>query len=280
MDPDGLLTSPRKKLKARHDSRSDMAEVPVSSMEQGLPSTTAMGSEHRHDKEVSCGIIEYVSPRLPGFEGIFKKRYTDFLVNEILPNGKVIHLDNVKRPSDQQQLSKVASKPQPQQTQSSVRAVQYLGKPHLAEEYIPPHFESTNLNKVEQASRKKETVYMQHGADTLSLVNGPEIREPNASTPKPVTEDHETKTVQNETEPRIEVTIGDVEERILIEIDETRDEASQEINTPEDNASEIPQLSNPTQPGITSNTGSWQTYAQSNTSGPSFTVSLLGFQGP
>ena len=65
-------------------------------------------------KEAACGITEFVSPELLGFSGILKKRYdfrivfiptladlhryTDFLVNEILPSGEVVHLDSLKAP--------------------------------------------------------------------------------------------------------------------------------------------------------------------------------------
>ena len=65
-------------------------------------------------KEAACGITEFVSRDLLGFSGILKKRYTfltammrslanlhrytDFLVNEILPSGEVVHLDNLKAP--------------------------------------------------------------------------------------------------------------------------------------------------------------------------------------
>jgi tRNA pseudouridine13 synthase len=49
-------------------------------------------------KELDVGIIGYVSPHGATFSGILKKRYTDFLVNEILPSGEVLHLRNT-RPS-------------------------------------------------------------------------------------------------------------------------------------------------------------------------------------
>ena len=67
------------------------------------------------NKEIACGITEYVSRDLLSFSGIVKKRcvflivlthtladghrYTDFIVNEILPSGEVVHLDNLKAPS-------------------------------------------------------------------------------------------------------------------------------------------------------------------------------------
>lgn len=44
------------------------------------------------DQEEAVGITVYVSPEMPGFRCTVKQRYTDFLVNEILPSGKVLHL--------------------------------------------------------------------------------------------------------------------------------------------------------------------------------------------
>lgn len=49
-------------------------------------------------KESEVGIIGYVSGSSEGFTGILKKRYTDFLVNEILPTGEVCHLKITKAP--------------------------------------------------------------------------------------------------------------------------------------------------------------------------------------
>ena len=50
------------------------------------------------NKEKACGITEFVSPDLLGFSGVLKKRYTDFMVNEILPSGEVVHLTSLKAP--------------------------------------------------------------------------------------------------------------------------------------------------------------------------------------
>ncbi|QDS77808.1 hypothetical protein FKW77_005799 [Venturia effusa] len=49
-------------------------------------------------KELNAGITCYVSPDTPGFSGILKQRFTDFLVNEVLPNGKVLHLKHIPNP--------------------------------------------------------------------------------------------------------------------------------------------------------------------------------------
>lgn len=50
-------------------------------------------------REIEVGISEFVTPENTGFSGILKKRYTDFLVNEILPSGEVLHLRSVATPS-------------------------------------------------------------------------------------------------------------------------------------------------------------------------------------
>ncbi|KAL8900445.1 MAG: hypothetical protein Q9207_005693 [Kuettlingeria erythrocarpa] len=49
-----------------------------------------------------------------------------------------------------------------------------------SKEVASPHFESTNLDKFEEGSRKKETVYMRHGTNHLSLIDKPDASEPGA----------------------------------------------------------------------------------------------------
>ncbi|KAK5107517.1 hypothetical protein LTR62_001047 [Meristemomyces frigidus] len=49
----------------------------------------------QEDQECAVGITVYVSPDLPGFKCTVKQRYTDFLVNEILPTGEVLHLTEI-----------------------------------------------------------------------------------------------------------------------------------------------------------------------------------------
>ncbi|KAL8657313.1 MAG: hypothetical protein Q9226_002047 [Calogaya cf. arnoldii] len=249
MDDNDLSTSPRKKLKAHHDMDTTMDDKPapyVPSLTHIQPiATDTSDDKDRLDKEVQCGIIEYVSPHLPGFTGVLKKRYTDFLVNEILPNGQVIHLDNLKKPSEHDRLSNTASK-SPHKREA--------GQAVPANEESRPQFVSTNLNKVEQASRKKETVYMRHGADTLSLVGGKEDLH---------VEGHAgTETLKS---------LGsDAEDR-----ETGLPHAGKEQGTASDKESEAPPESNadtaegprPTQPGPAGTIGGWQAYAQSNVNG-------------
>lgn len=49
---------------------------------------------------MEVGITNFVNYDNVGFEGILKMRYTDFLVNEILPNGDVLHLKNLRVPRE------------------------------------------------------------------------------------------------------------------------------------------------------------------------------------
>jgi len=56
--------------------------------------TTTM--ENDLARELKSGITAFVNPSTEGFSGIFKQRYTDFLVNEILPSGDVLHLVDIE----------------------------------------------------------------------------------------------------------------------------------------------------------------------------------------
>ncbi|KAG0633121.1 pseudouridine synthase [Tuber brumale] len=49
-------------------------------------------SSSQRELELAVGIAGYVHPDLPGWQGVFKQRYADFLVNEIGLDEKVAHL--------------------------------------------------------------------------------------------------------------------------------------------------------------------------------------------
>ncbi|KAI9668593.1 MAG: hypothetical protein M1831_001032 [Alyxoria varia] len=49
-------------------------------------------------KEAKVGISAFVNPYSKGFSGVLKQRYTDFLVNEVLSDGSVVHLESLKVP--------------------------------------------------------------------------------------------------------------------------------------------------------------------------------------
>ncbi|CEN62586.1 hypothetical protein ASPCAL09219 [Aspergillus calidoustus] len=96
MDISDLIEPPQKRLKT--ENVADTADV-------ALPATVAVGAlqpaaDDQLSREIEVGITEFVSADNEGFVGILKKRYTDFLVNEILPSGKVLHLQSTAVPRE------------------------------------------------------------------------------------------------------------------------------------------------------------------------------------
>ncbi|ESZ99329.1 hypothetical protein SBOR_0291 [Sclerotinia borealis F-4128] len=67
---------------------------------QKLVSEVPLSSRPDHVQEVRSGILHYVNKKNPGFQGILKQRYTDFLVNEISLGGEVVHLNDVRAPKN------------------------------------------------------------------------------------------------------------------------------------------------------------------------------------
>ncbi|TVY76006.1 Multisubstrate pseudouridine synthase [Lachnellula suecica] len=69
-------------------------------------------------KEAQVGILHFVNASNPGFSGVLKHRYTDFLVNEIGLDGTVYHLTDTKAPrfnnaSNQQEVKPAEREPVP-----------------------------------------------------------------------------------------------------------------------------------------------------------------------
>lgn len=50
-------------------------------------------------RENDVGITEFTTGALPGFHGVIKERYTDFLVNEIAEDGTVVRLTSFAKPA-------------------------------------------------------------------------------------------------------------------------------------------------------------------------------------
>ncbi|KFZ07994.1 hypothetical protein V502_09614, partial [Pseudogymnoascus sp. VKM F-4520 (FW-2644)] len=87
-------------------------------------------SKASHSREREVGILRWVNEENVGFEGVLKQRYTDFLVNEITPDGKVIHLTNLYPPKqNKQQQAKPAQPPAPQEPVKAVQPVESVPAP-------------------------------------------------------------------------------------------------------------------------------------------------------
>ncbi|GBC02793.1 hypothetical protein RclHR1_04820011 [Rhizophagus clarus] len=62
-------------------------------------------------REQDVGIIEYANPSIPGFSGVIKQRFSDFMVNEIDNSRNIVHLTNfdipkVENPVDKPEIPK------------------------------------------------------------------------------------------------------------------------------------------------------------------------------
>ncbi|KAF9887395.1 hypothetical protein FE257_010250 [Aspergillus nanangensis] len=99
MEPTDMAESPRKRIKTDNAPTTDAEVAPPSEIPaQGTEQAKLSETDAQALKEVEVGITEFVSADNEGFTGILKKRYTDFLVNEILPSGQVLHLESTKLP--------------------------------------------------------------------------------------------------------------------------------------------------------------------------------------
>lgn len=70
---------------------------------------TSQGDEQLQ-RELASGIAAFVNPQTATFSGVLKQRYTDFLVNEILPGGEVLHLHSLKAPKKSDVAEGVSTK--------------------------------------------------------------------------------------------------------------------------------------------------------------------------
>ncbi|GAQ10304.1 multisubstrate pseudouridine synthase 7 [Aspergillus lentulus] len=95
MEGTDIVESPRKRLKTEDTPVSDDVVLPPST----VPALEISDGDAQALKEAEVGITEFVSSDNVGFSGVLKKRYTDFLVNEILPSGEVLHLRNLNPPT-------------------------------------------------------------------------------------------------------------------------------------------------------------------------------------
>jgi tRNA pseudouridine13 synthase len=84
-------------------------------------------------KEIRSGITAFISPGLPGFSGVLKQRYTDFLVNEVLMSGEVLHLeDTASGPSGGQRNQQERAKHVVKDQKDGDAETQASGNPNTA----------------------------------------------------------------------------------------------------------------------------------------------------
>lgn len=127
------------------------------------------------DQERAVGITNYVSPRTPGFSCVLKQRYTDFLVNEILPDGRVLHLSNLPGtvPDDKNEPSTTNSSNGAESKKADKANLET--RPNAEPESVKP--ESIKPDSVKPESVKPDSVKPANGASDV-----PEISEDDQTT--------------------------------------------------------------------------------------------------
>ncbi|KAJ2351760.1 multisubstrate pseudouridine synthase 7, partial [Coemansia sp. RSA 2618] len=102
--------------------KSESADTPVQQAQQGQPP--------KYLQETDVGITEFITPGWSGFDAIIKHRYSDFFVNEIDEQGRVVHLTSYTDADD----------PEPPKTDAD-KEIDALNVPADADEAFEQAFE-------------------------------------------------------------------------------------------------------------------------------------------
>ena len=140
--------------------------------------------ETEFEKEARAGITEYVCPDNLGFTGILKQRYTDFLVNEIGLDGKVLHLRSTQV-EKKQKLVKKEEDVAEVRPEAKIEIREESGaEPAPAPASAPVAQPEDKSAPAEQPVKKEE---VNDGEETFAIAAAPkkevkeEVRLPNAS---------------------------------------------------------------------------------------------------
>ncbi|KAI5205904.1 hypothetical protein AUEXF2481DRAFT_3198 [Aureobasidium subglaciale EXF-2481] len=100
------------------------------------------------EQEKNAGITVFAS-QAAGFGGVVKKRYTDFLVNEISTSGTVFHLDELTGPAVKA-VNKVEKEAQAEEKEKAAQAIKTETAP-AKEEVKPDNAEMDVKERIEEA---------------------------------------------------------------------------------------------------------------------------------
>ncbi|KAJ2648892.1 multisubstrate pseudouridine synthase 7 [Coemansia sp. RSA 1250] len=133
---------------------------PTKRIKRDEPQGTSNQAPRVFLREEDVGISEFITPGWHGFDAIIKHRYSDFFVNEIDPQGNVVHLtsfteaDDPKPPKSQAEIDienlNVPEDPQAAFEEAFVRLSSILGAEDSSR--IKKHLEITEDQTLEQRS--------------------------------------------------------------------------------------------------------------------------------
>ncbi|PQE22202.1 pseudouridine synthase Pus7 protein [Rutstroemia sp. NJR-2017a WRK4] len=90
------LDTPQLNTMNQNSALNNNSDIAMENSDQKQQDPTSNASEP--EREAEAGILHYVNKSNPGFQGVLKQRYTDFMVNEITLDGEVVHLRNDRAP--------------------------------------------------------------------------------------------------------------------------------------------------------------------------------------
>ncbi|KAH8728249.1 pseudouridine synthase [Phaeosphaeriaceae sp. PMI808] len=97
-DPSDDSARPAKRARLDDATPSTLSADMSAPAPKATPTSPSTAIDEDLEREVRAGITEYICPDNLGFTGVLKQRYTDFLVNEIGLDGKVLHLTSTEVP--------------------------------------------------------------------------------------------------------------------------------------------------------------------------------------
>ncbi|TQS37129.1 hypothetical protein Golomagni_02407 [Golovinomyces magnicellulatus] len=119
------------------------------------------GDNRQSSREAAVGIKHYVNPSCTGFSGTLKKRYSDFIVNEIALDGTVYHLTDDQVPSE---ISTFCQRFQVAKNRELLLTT--LQKPHTKES-----LNTTKLQLCEKSEDSEPTTFASTPKDSVQAAN-------------------------------------------------------------------------------------------------------------
>ncbi|KAI9675728.1 MAG: hypothetical protein M1817_001095 [Caeruleum heppii] len=130
-------------------------------------------------REAQAGITEVVNPGLTRFTGILKQRYTDFLVNEILPSGEVVHLRQLRpqiKPPAQAKSVPETSQSQPSPPPAAIvhehqKTAPDHAEPDIKDDTLPVQVTSSEQAKIGSENESGSTDSVISANDRAELIS-------------------------------------------------------------------------------------------------------------
>ncbi|KAJ1884241.1 multisubstrate pseudouridine synthase 7, partial [Kickxella alabastrina] len=94
------ISDPTDEPSAKRIKEDDASTGPTADQSPAAAAAAATATTGDFLRETDVGITEFITPGWAGFDGIIKHRFSDFFVNEIDPQGKVIHLTSYTDAND------------------------------------------------------------------------------------------------------------------------------------------------------------------------------------